>query len=856
MKIVIVGGVAGGATAAARARRLDEAAEIVMFERGHEVSFANCGLPYHIGGEIPQRAALLVQTRAGLAARFRLDIRTRTEVEHIDAAGQRVRVRDLESGRTYEESYDRLLLSPGAAPLRPPIPGVEHPAIHTLRNMADMDRIKGSVDAGAQRALVVGGGFIGLEMAENLRRRGLEVALVELLPQVMPPFDPEVAARLHQELAANDVQLYLEDGVTAFEDAEGGVRATLRSGARLEVDLVVLAVGVRPDTGLARAAGLKLSERGALLVDEVMRTSDPYIFAVGDAVQVEDAVLGGPAYLPLAGPANRQARIAVDAMLGRASRYRGAQGTSIVQLFDVTAGITGASEKVLRQRGVPYQKVYVQRAHHVTYYPGAQSMMIKLLFAPEDGRLLGAQLVGGAGVDKRLDVLAAALAAGLTVHDLEDLELAYAPQFGAAKDPVNIAGNVAVNALRGEEEFVDPAVLDAAGRAAYTLLDVREQVEFEAGHIPGARWVPLATLRARLGELPSAKPLAVYCGVGQRAYYATRILRAHGLRACNVAGGFALWTLIHAPRPRPRPLHRRPLSALTASTSPSGVASEESGCCVGPATNVNNSAVAVMTRAVERTEPHTSIATGSPGQIELDLRGLQCPGPLAALAAAARAAAPGALLRARADDLGFCGDVEAWCARSGHKLESTHRDGREFVAEIRLHTGADVAPAGSPAAANSTRKTFVVFSSDLDRVMAALVIANAAADMGDEVTLFFTFWGLNALRKEAPPPTKKALLDRMFGWMMPRGAQRLVLSKMHMGGMGTAMMRHVMRKKGVADLPTLLASAQQKGVRLIACSMSMEVMGLQREELIDGLEIAGAARYVNEASQSGVNLFI
>jgi NADPH-dependent 2,4-dienoyl-CoA reductase/sulfur reductase-like enzyme/rhodanese-related sulfurtransferase len=548
-RLVIIGGVAGGATAAARARRLDERAEIVLVERGPEVSFANCGLPYHIGGEISKRAALLVQTSAGLSERFRLDVRTRTEAIRIDRQSRSVRLRDLASGREYVERYDDLLLAPGARPLVPPIPGVDHPAVHTLRNMQDMDRIKKSVDGGARSAIVVGGGFIGLEMAENLRRRGREVTLVELLPQVMPPLDFEVAARLHRELTDHDVRLHLGDAVTAVEDADGRARVRLRGGGHLEADLLVLSVGIRPESGLAREAGLELSERGAILVDEHMRTSDPHIYAVGDAVQVTDRVLGIGTLIPLAGPANRQARIAADNIFGRPSRYRGGLGTSVVRVFRLTVAATGASEKALRQRNLPFQKVYVHRGHHAGYFPGAHTMMIKLLFTPGDGRILGAQIVGREGVDKRIDVLATALCAGLTVHDLEDLELAYAPQYGAAKDPLNIAGYVAVNALRGDEEFVYAEELDDRRRSDWTIVDVRQPAEFQAGHVPGAVLIPLGELRDRWSEIPGDKPLAVYCTVGHRAYYATRVLRDKGLRPRNLAGGITTYSLVHAGTP-------------------------------------------------------------------------------------------------------------------------------------------------------------------------------------------------------------------------------------------------------------------------------------------------------------------
>jgi NADPH-dependent 2,4-dienoyl-CoA reductase/sulfur reductase-like enzyme/rhodanese-related sulfurtransferase len=541
---VIVGGVAGGATAAARARRLDEDAEIVMFERGPDVAFANCGLPYYIGGEIADRRKLLVRTKAELTARYNLDIRTRHEVLSIDRSARTVRVRELETGREYDESYDDLLLAPGATPVRPPIPGIDHPRICTLRNLVDTDHIKKIVETEADSAVVVGGGFIGLEMAENLRRWGLEVTLVELLPQVMPQLDPEIAEPLHTELRVNGVHLHLADGVTEFSDADGRVRMALANGATLDTDLVILAVGVQPDAQLARAAGLELGERGAIIVDEHMRTSDPRIYAVGDAVQVRDPVLGGATMVPLAGPANRQARIAADNVFGRESTFRGVQGTGVVGVFNLTAAMTGASEKRLKERRVPYRKVFVHRGQHAGYYPGAQLITIKLLFSPDDGRILGAQAVGREGVDKRIDVLAIALQAKMTVHDLEEVELAYAPQYGAAKDPVNIAGFVAANLLRGDVEFVYAEELDEAARTQWTIVDVRTPEEFEAGHIPGALLIPLHELRRRLDEIPRDKPIVTYCNVGQRSYYANRVLRANGVRSHNLAGGIRVYNWV------------------------------------------------------------------------------------------------------------------------------------------------------------------------------------------------------------------------------------------------------------------------------------------------------------------------
>ena len=480
-KIVIIGGVAGGATAAARARRLDENATIVMIERGQDVSFANCGLPYFIGEEIKDRDDLLVQTKEGLEERFHLDIRIRTEALSIDRAKKEILLKDLATNREYHESYDSLILSPGASPIVPPIPGVGHQAIMSLRDMRDMDRIKALVDDKVKSALVVGAGFIGLEMAENLSHRGIAVTIVDLAPQVMAPFDPEMAAILQEELLGHGILLKLSNSVQSFEDGAGRVRSKLKNGEMLETDMVIMAIGVRPDTKLAKESGIALAPSGAIMVNDHMQTSDAAIYALGDAVQINHRVLQTPVLIPLAGPANRQARIAADNAMGRDSVYHGALGTAILRVFGLTAGITGAAEKSLKQKGIPYKKVYVHRANHVTYFPGARQMSIKLMFSPDQGKILGAQVVGGDGVDKRIDVFATAIYAGLTVNDLTELELAYAPPYGAAKDPVNIVGYVASNALSGDERFISP---DEVNAASHQLLDVREPAEFSCGHMP------------------------------------------------------------------------------------------------------------------------------------------------------------------------------------------------------------------------------------------------------------------------------------------------------------------------------------------------------------------------------------
>lgn len=543
MKLVIVGGVAGGASAAARARRLSEDAHIVVIERGPDVSFANCGLPYHIGGVIPQRDKLLVTTPERLRERFRLDVRTRSEVEAIDRAKKSVRVRDLNTGRVYEEGYDKLILAPGAAPIRPPIPGADRPNVFTLRTLADTDRIKAVVDSGVRRAVIVGAGFIGLELAENFVHRGIITTVLDRNPQVLSPFDAEMTTPLLAALLGKGVEVLLGQTAEAITADADGMSVRLTSGDARTAQLVVLGVGVQPENALAVVAGLETGPRGGIRVNEYLQTTDPDVFAVGDAVETTDFGAGERTQVPLAGPANRQGRIAADNAFGRKSKYRGTQATAILGFFGHTAAMTGLSEKALKRRGRPYRKVYVHPAHHAGYYPGAEGMSLKVIFDPETGKLLGVQGVGGAGVDKRIDVLAVAIQAGMTVFDLEQMELCYAPQFGSAKDPVNMAGFVAGGLLRGDHPQID---WEAVGTLSNPLLlDVRTPREFADGHIPGAVNVPVDDLRDRLAELPKDRPVVAYCQVGQRGYLATRVLMHVGFDVRNLGGGYKTYLLHH-----------------------------------------------------------------------------------------------------------------------------------------------------------------------------------------------------------------------------------------------------------------------------------------------------------------------
>ncbi|MCL2829169.1 MAG: FAD-dependent oxidoreductase [Betaproteobacteria bacterium] len=545
-KLVIVGGVAGGASAAARARRLSETAEIVVLERGPYVSFANCGLPYHVGGEIADRNALLLHTPDSLRAWFNIDTRLQHEVMSINRAAKTVTVRDHCAGREYTESYDNLILAPGATPIRPPLPGIDDPRVLTLRNIPDMDRMLEALDSRVRRVCVAGAGFIGLEMIEALRHRDLEVVLIERDPQILAPLDAEMTAPLLETLQRHQVKLHIGDGLAAIEPGPQ-LQLLLSSGARIETDVLVLSIGVRPENRLAQDAGLTLGVGGSIAVNEQQQTSDPAIYAVGDAVQVKHVVSGNPAILPLAGPANRQGRIAADAIFGRPSAYRGSQGTAICKLFGMTAGATGLNEKALKASNTPYRKIYIHPNHHAGYYPGAKQLHIKLLFSEESGRVLGAQVVGEKGVDKRLDVLATAIQAQMSVDDLAEMELAYAPPYGSAKDPVNLAGMVAQNLLAGLSSLIDPEELDAALSAGASLVDLRQPEELRQGHIPGAKNLPMQQLREQ-ASFPKDVPLIVYCQIGLRGYVGQRLLQQRGWSVRNLNGGFRTWKMMQTAR--------------------------------------------------------------------------------------------------------------------------------------------------------------------------------------------------------------------------------------------------------------------------------------------------------------------
>lgn len=821
-KTVIIGGVAGGATTAARLRRKDESMEIVLLERGEYISYANCGLPYHVGDVIKNRESLLLQTPEAMKKKFNIDVRVQNEAVKINPEDQTVTIKDLKKGIEYEESYDYLVIATGSSPVVPPIPGIDGPDIYTLWTVPDTDRIKKVIEIKKPKtAAVIGGGFIGLEMAENLNRAGLQVSIVEMQDQVMAPLDFEMAQLLHENIEMNGVSLLLGDGVASFEHKDGKTLITLNSGKELQTDMVLLSIGVRPNSELAGEAGLKLNGRGGILVDEMLRTSEENIYTVGDVIEVENYVLKEPAMIPLAGPANKQGRICADNIAGGQKKYKGTLGTSVAQVFDLTAAAAGVNEKMLirkgKVRGKDYETVLINQKSHAGYYPGAVPVTLKLLF-DLDGNILGAQAVGQEGVDKRIDVLAGAMRSGNTIYDLEELELAYAPPYSSAKDPVNMLGFTAENVLEKMVSFMSCRELDdrietEGWEKDLTILDVTEEMERMVFHIPGSVHIPLGQLRQRMSELPKDRLIVTYCAVGVRSYNAARILEQNGFSDVKVLeGGTSFYQSMHYKD------------------------SQSSAC---------------------REEEQLKVAEAEPKEVRLvDCCGLQCPGPIMKVHETLESMEDGETVKVAATDMGFPRDIESWCQRTGNTLVKKERDGKQNVVFIKKGKEGQELCAAAADVISGQGKTMVVFSGDMDKALASFIIANGAAAMGRPVTMFFTFWGLNILRKPEKQHVKKSAVEKMFGAMMPRGSRKLKLSKMNMGGMGTKMMKRVMREKNVETLENLMKQAMENGVKLVACTMSMDVMGIRKEEIIDGVEFAGVASYLGDAENSDVNLFI
>lgn len=824
MKYVIVGGVAGGATAAARIRRNTEEAEIILFEKGEYISYANCGLPYYIGGVIADREKLFVQTPQAFGRRFNLDVRVQSEVVAIHPSEKTVDIRTSD-GKTYSETYDKLLLSPGASPVRPPLHGIDHEGIFTLRNVNDTDRIKEYLQShSVKRAVIIGAGFIGLEMAENLQEAGAEVAIVEMANQVMAPIDFSMASLVHEHLLQKGVRLYLEQAVASFERTADGLEVVFKSGEKLGADMVMLSIGVRANTVLASEAGLELGEMRGIKVDDYLQTSDPHIYAVGDAIEFRHPVTEKPWLNFLAGPANRQARIVADNMVfGNKIKYEGAVGTSIAKVFDMTVAASGLPAKRLKQAGIDYLSATIHPASHAGYYPDALPMTVKITFSPKDGKLLGAQIVGYNGVDKRIDEFSQVIKHQGTIYDLMTLEQAYAPPFSSAKDPVAVAGYVAGNILNGKMQPLYWRELRDADLSKVTLIDVRTPDEFALGALKGAVNIPLDDMRGRIKEIPTDKPVYLYCGVGLRGYLASNILLQNGYKEVkNLVGGLKLYKAATAPLPTPKAF----------SNGASAVENSSSAC---------------------PSERLLHTVTPSVRTVKVDACGISCPGPIMKLKKNMEELADGERLEIIATDAGFPRDAEAWCQTTGNRFVSVESGVGKYQVVVEKKTR-EACP--TQVCKEDKGKTFIMFSDDLDKVLATFVLANGAVATGHKVTIFFTFWGLNAIKKIEKPKVEKDIFGKMFGMMLPSSSLKLKLSKMNMGGMGTRMMRYIMNKKNIESLESLRSQAIQNGVEFIACQMSMDVMGVKREELLDNVTIGGVATYMNRAEQANVNLFI
>ena len=825
-KTLIIGGVAGGATTAARLRRRNEEMQIIIFERGAYISYANCGLPYYVGGAIASRDALLLQTPQMMKSRFNIDVRVQSEVTRILPQEKKIEVHNLQTGETYQESYDHLVIATGSSPIKPGIPGIKAENIFTVWTVPDTDQIKQYIaDNHPKSAAVIGGGFIGLEMAENLHDAGLSVSIIEMQTQVMAPLDPEMADLLHENLNMNQVDLILGDGVKEFHNVENKTQIELTSGKKVDADLVVLAIGVKPNSELAKECGIALNQKGGIAVDEYLQTSVPGIYAVGDVIEVDHYTTRQKTMIPLAGPANKQARILADNLSGDHKKYTGSLGTAIAKVFDLNAASVGLNEKQLKAmgkvKGTDYETILINQKSHAGYYPGATPITLKLIFTGQ-GDILGAQIVGQDGVDKRIDTIASTMHLHGKTADLAELELAYAPPFSSAKDPVNMLGFVAENVIGGLVHFISCSELDAlradqTKQNTYTILDVTEEIERMVYQIPDSYHIPLGKLRERMEELDRNKVIIPYCAIGVRSYNAARILMQNGFEHVLVLeGGTSFYKSVHYD-------HNHKLETV---------------------------------KVQEETEKKAATALPADKEIVvLDCCGLQCPGPIMKVNETVSTMKEAEVLKVSATDMGFAADIDSWCRRTGNTLVKTERQGKENIVYIRKGSGTCEVKKGELTELPQG-KTLIVFSGDLDKVLASFIIANGAAAMGRPVTMFFTFWGLNVLRKAEAQKVRKSFIEKMFGFMMPRGTGKLKLSKMNMGGMGTAMMKKVMEDKNVDSLESLMKHAMDSGIKLIACTMSMDIMGIKKEELIDGVEFAGVASYLGDAEESNVNLFI
>ncbi len=804
-KIVIVGGVAGGASTATRLRRLSENYEIIMFEKGAYPSFSNCGLPYHIGKVIPERESLLVQTPEKFKNRFQIDVRILSEVIEVNTKEKKVVVQ-TEVGEKYEESYDYLVLSPGARAWKPEIEGIHLDNIFTLKTIPDMDKIIKKIEnTSCKRAAVIGGGFIGVEAAENLKHLGLETSLIEAADHILAPFDSELSKSLEEEMKEKGVDLYLKEKVIKFE-TQNGVLISLESGKKLEVDFVIVAIGVRPDTTFLQHSGINLGKRGEILVNEYLETNISGIYALGDAIPG----------VALAGPANRQGRIVANNIFGNREKYKGSIGSSVIRVFDMTGAATGKNERQLKETEIQYEVLHLYPNSHAGYYPNATQLHCKVLFQKETGLILGAQCIGYEAVDKFIDVVATTIHFGGTIYDLSELELCYAPPFGSAKSPINMAGFMGRNMEDSLMQIVKIEELDGFNPEKHFRLDVRTKEEVSVAEVRCEAKIPLDELRQHLDELPRDKEIWCYCAVGLRGYIASRILMQYDFQVKNILGGYRLlpkeWKIIEEEK-------------------------------IGQAQEIKQAKV--METLGEEKKAVMEV---------LNLTGLSCPGPLMKLKAKMEGADLGKEFHVIASDPAFANDVQAWVKASGNQLYEVKKE--KGLVHAYVSKGNSLASYENQVIENKEGMTIVVFSGDFDKAMAAFVIANGALAMGKQVTMFFTFWGLSILKKENSPKLRKSLLDQMFAFCLPKSWKNLPLSKMNFFGMGAKMMQHIMKKKNLANLEDLIQNAKDGGAHIIACSMSMEAMGIREEELLEGIDFGGVAQYLGAAHEGNPNLFI
>lgn len=802
-RVVIVGGVAGGASAAARLRRLNEDLEIIIFEKGSYVSFANCGLPYHIGEVIQNRESLLLQTPESLKARFNIDVRVNSEVIEVNSSEKKIKVK-MDDGREMDEKFDFLILAPGAKPLVPNIKGIENSKILTLRNMNDMDKIKEKLGSkNIKRAVVVGGGYVGVETAENISHLGITTTLIEAAPNILAPFDGEMVNILEYEIVNNGINLMTGEKVIEFREKNRGIEIILESNKVVETDIVILAIGVIPDTKFLSNSGVLLGEKGHILVNDKLETNIPGIYAVGDAILVKNYITNESSAIPLAGPANRQGRIVAGNIENRNEKYKGSLGTAIIKVFGLTGASTGLNERAVKRLNISYERIYLHPNDHASYYPGATPISIKLIYEKGSGKILGAQVIGIKGVDKFIDVIATTIKFGGKLEDLAELELAYAPPFSSAKSPINMAGFVGLNLEEGLVEQIVMEDLKNYDKNKQIILDVREEVEVATGKIDNSINIPLSELRKRFIELPKDKEILIYCAVGLRGYIASRFLLQNGYRVKNIAGGI---------KSKIKDIH-----------------------------------------FIDKSNNQNKIESASIIEGEyLDLSGLSCPGPLVKIKERIDNLKEEEILKVKVSDPGFYNDIQSWCKTTKNSLLSLEKKNGYIFATLKK----------SGVTKNNDNKiietkdgvTIVVFSGDLDKAIAAFIIANGALAMGKKVTMFFTFWGLSILKRKNLE--KKSWIEKMFAMMLPKNSNQLPISKMNFFGIGAKLIKCVMKQKNIMSLEELMKKAIESGVEITACTMSMDVMGITQEELIDGINYGGVGQYLGATEGANTNLFI